>query len=661
MVDVTGSDNIGGTNQTADNTFTDGAFFFEWIELAFAPNNLPGAGFNMTDGSLGPTQTVYNAGTSDILNLPNSSGTLGPNDDTFAVRITTTLEVTTGGTYTFTLDSDDGSALYVDGNQVVIDDALQPTGSVESGTVVLGPGLHEITIIYFEQFGGVGLISTINGPDYAGPTALQDANIQSNAGDDTISAGEGDDVIDGGAGDDIIQGGAGNDIIEGGIGFDTISGGDGADIITDDNGGGDFDGGAGDDTISITGADFPVTVTGGSGNDDVTVFNSPGLTNTIDLGEGDDIFRGGDTVDIVTGGTGNDTIISGGGDDVLDGGDGDDSFILFTGDDTATGGLGNDNFFEGAGEGADVITDFNVGNTGALDDGDQTNNDFVDLSGFYNTTTLTSVNGVGGNFGNALAMLRADAEDGRLDGIIGGVDYSAQIVGVDLTLQDGAGGSVTGADLTFDNTNVVCFAKGTQIQTITGDCLIEDLQVGDRVLTMDNGYQEIKWIGGTRVSRETLSENPKLKPIRIRAGALGSDLPKTDLVVSPQHRILVRSVIAIRMFDTNEVLIPANKLLAIDGIDIVDDGQDAEYFHMLFDRHEIVFSNGAPTESLFTGPEALKSVSADAQREIATLFAGILEPDFVPVSARLIPAKGKHMKHLAERHQRNKKDLVSLN
>ncbi|WP_189799622.1 Hint domain-containing protein, partial [Tateyamaria sp. syn59] len=632
MANVTGSDNTGGVNQDPENTFGDGNFWFEWIEFPSLSNNsLAAAGFNIADGSLGPGQTVYNAGTSDTLNLPTQSGTLGNNDDFFGIRISTTLEVAAGGEYTFTLNSDDGSRLYVNGQEVVESDAARPVGTIETGSITLGPGQHEIVIIYYEAGGQVGLFSTIDGPDYAGPTDLEDANISANAGDDTISTGEG---------------------------FDNVSAGDGDDVITDDGDGGSFSGGAGNDTITVTGSVVTVDIDAGADDDEVTVFNAVGSSNTIDLGEGNDTFTGGDAADSVTGGEGDDVISAGAGNDLLDGGSGDDTFNLFTGDDTITGGLGNDVFNEGAGEGADVITDFNVGNTGSIDDGDQSNNDFVDLSGFYNTTTLTSVNGVGGNFGNALAMMRADAADGRLDGTIDGVNYTAQIGEVDLTLQDGTGGTVTGDDLTFDNTNVVCFTEGTWIKTVGGERRIEDLRVGDRVLTMDNGYQAIRWIGGTQVPYETLSENPKLRPIRIRAGALGSGLPNSDLMVSRQHRVLVRSAIAIRMFDTDEVLIPAIKLLDIDGIDVVDDLQEVAYFHMLFDHHEIVFSNGAPTESLFTGPEALKAVSTDAQKEIAALFPEIMDPHYDPTSARVIPEKGAQMRNLVKRHQKNRKDLL---
>lgn len=206
---------------------------------------------------------------------------------------------------------------------------------------------------------------------------------------------------------------------------------------------------------------------------------------------------------------------------------------------------------------------------------------------------------------------------------------------------------------------VPCFVAGTLIQTIHGEVLIEDLKNGDLVLTMDCGYQAICWIGGRRLSCSQLEANPKLMPIRIRAGTLGSGKPTKDLLVSPQHRILIRSKIAKRMFGESEVLIPAKKLTAIEGIDFAREVQGVEYFHILFQAHQIVFSNGAPTESLFTGPEALKSVSAAARLEIETLFPDITAPGFMPASARHIPKKGQQIKVMADRHQKNKQPLLA--
>lgn len=209
-----------------------------------------------------------------------------------------------------------------------------------------------------------------------------------------------------------------------------------------------------------------------------------------------------------------------------------------------------------------------------------------------------------------------------------------------------------------DLPDYVCFADGTQILTRTGQVAVEDLQVDDQILTMDNGYQPIRWIGSRALDSIDLAAKPSLKPIRIQAGALGQGLPEQDLVVSQQHRVFIRSIVAQRIFGTSEILVSAKKLLNLDGIDIDLDAVNVTYNHFLFDRHEIVFSNGTPTESLFTGAEALKSVGVEARREIATLFPEIMSRGFVPSPARPIPDKGKMIKKFAYRIHKNDKPAV---
>ncbi|WP_235216093.1 Hint domain-containing protein [Ruegeria halocynthiae] len=206
--------------------------------------------------------------------------------------------------------------------------------------------------------------------------------------------------------------------------------------------------------------------------------------------------------------------------------------------------------------------------------------------------------------------------------------------------------------------DVPCFAAGTLIETAQGPVCVEDLQVTDQILTYDNGYKPICWIGSRSLSRAELDAHPRLKPILIRADALGAGYPKQDLIVSPQHRILVSSAVAMRMFDCEDVLIPAKKLLSLDGVEVLQDTFDGiEYFHLLLDAHEIIWSNGAPTESLFIGPEALKAVSEEAQQEIKDLFPECFEPHFKAPSARYVPQKGKLMQKLVQRHQANHKPL----
>lgn len=236
-----------------------------------------------------------------------------------------------------------------------------------------------------------------------------------------------------------------------------------------------------------------------------------------------------------------------------------------------------------------------------------------------------------------------------------------------FTDPDGDGVFYGGANKTFvwngvtynniDHIQGVCFADGTLIETDRGAVAIENLSAGDLVLTLDNGLQPIRWIGSSKMSAQVLEEAPRLRPIRIGAGALGENKPETDLLVSPQHRVLVRSTIAQRMFGAPEVLVAAKQLCQVEGIDIAEDVVEVTYLHMLFDRHEVVFSNGAETESLYTGAEALKCVGPAAAEEIFTIFPELREHDYVPVAARPL-ATGRMGRKLAVRHAQNNKQLV---
>ena len=214
-------------------------------------------------------------------------------------------------------------------------------------------------------------------------------------------------------------------------------------------------------------------------------------------------------------------------------------------------------------------------------------------------------------------------------------------------------------DRTEFNQQIPCFAAGTLIATETGDLPVEMLVEGMRIATLDNGAQQLRWIGSRKLDAATLEANPNLRPVRISAGALGNGLPRRDLVVSPQHRILVRSKIASKMFGASEVLVAAKQLLQIEGIDIATDLTEVEYFHFLFDRHEIVLSEGAATESLYTGAEALKSVGDAAREEIFAIFPELrdMSEDTLPQSARIL-ASGRMGRKLAVRHAQHDKALI---
>jgi hypothetical protein len=138
---------------------------------------------------------------------------------------------------------------------------------------------------------------------------------------------------------------------------------------------------------------------------------------------------------------------------------------------------------------------------------------------------------------------------------------------------------------------------------------------------------------------------------------LGGGLPKADLLVSPQHRILVNSLIAERMSGEKEVLASARHLVQVDGIDIDASCEAIEYWHFMFDQHEIVEANGSLSESLFTGPEAFKAVPVEARDEILTLFPELQEASFSPEPARAL-LSGRMTRKLANRHREKGRALV---
>lgn len=204
----------------------------------------------------------------------------------------------------------------------------------------------------------------------------------------------------------------------------------------------------------------------------------------------------------------------------------------------------------------------------------------------------------------------------------------------------------------------VCFCKGTRIETLRGAVPVEGLRVGDRVLRADGGHAVLRRILQTELGAERLRRNDKLRPVRITAGALGQGLPRRDLLVSRQHRMLVTSPIARRMFGHADVLVPAIKLTALPGIWVDHTLAALAYYHLLFDAHEVIIAEGAPSESLLTGPEALRAVGPAARQEILTLFPELTRGDLAPTPARFIPC-GRRQKQLIARHAKNSKPLLA--
>jgi hypothetical protein len=170
-------------------------------------------------------------------------------------------------------------------------------------------------------------------------------------------------------------------------------------------------------------------------------------------------------------------------------------------------------------------------------------------------------------------------------------------------------------DVGFVNaTGVPCFVAGTLIATPEGERPAETLVPGDLVLTQDDGPQPLRWIGTRQVAA-----TGNFAPIHIRANTFGEH---RDLLVSPLHRVLIRDNLAELLFGEAEVLVAAR--------DLVNDrsvrrraGGEVIYVHLLFDRHQVVFSEGLETESFLPGPQTTKSFEREVVDEICAIFPEI--------------------------------------
>jgi len=216
-----------------------------------------------------------------------------------------------------------------------------------------------------------------------------------------------------------------------------------------------------------------------------------------------------------------------------------------------------------------------------------------------------------------------------------------------------AGGQSDSQVVTITISGVPCFTAGTMIDTDKGQVMVETLIPGDMIRTMDAGFQPVQWVGKRRLGAAELALKPKLRPIRIKDGALGNGLPRVELRLSPQHRVLVDSDVAKGLFGQAQILVPAVKLVGLPGISICEFQDHVTYCHVLLADHHVIFSNGAPTESMFIGTEAIKGLDAAARAEIIALFPEIVNGIAAAEPARLFVKQNKQVQRLKDSLQRS--------
>jgi hypothetical protein len=299
---------------------------------------------------------------------------------------------------------------------------------------------------------------------------------------------------------------------------------------------------------------------------------------------------------VLIGGAGNDTLSGGAGNDTLLAGDGNDTLIGGSGNDVLTGGAGNDLFRLADGFGSDRIADFDIGDA----DNDGFFDDQLDVSGLTDASgkpvNVWDIVVSADSFGNALLRF-PNGETLLLEGVT-----PAQLNSRSQLVRAG----------------IPCYAPGTMIDTPGGARDVATLVAGDLVNTQDHGAQAIRWVRHADQPLENVSA--EAKPVQIKAGALGRNLPFQDLVVSPQHRILVGGAGQLGRIFASETFAPAKSLTALPGIRHMQHKARITWVHFACDRHEVVTANGCLSESLLLGSMVVKGLQSAERMALSTIF-----------------------------------------
>jgi len=542
----------------------------------------------------------------------------------------------------------DDSLLGGDGNDSILGGDGNDTVNGGDGNDTVDGGIGDDVI---DTSGPVNVGAGIGVPDAGYPGVFPvDANpnndrdsVSGGDGNDSITTGDDDDTIDGGAGNDTINAGIDDDLVTGGIGDDSIIGSEGSDTIDAGDGNDTVYGGNDpalvvdifnleDDGTNPLGPDLDPnngrdSILGGTGND---VLYGQDDDDTISGGDDDDFIDGGIDDDLLFGDAGNDTVLGGQGNDTIDGGSGNDELDGGIGNDSIDGGIGNDTIRGGSGNdvinggdgndeirGGEGVDTLSGGDGGDLfidvTDGDIIDGGSGDPATDFDVLNLTGLLQPGGTFVIENAVPDTDPLDG--------VDDGSPNDGQDGTVVIRDAGGVVTARIDFTNIEsiVPCFTPGTLIATAKGQIRVEDLKPGDRVITRDNGMQEIAWVGQKHLTQKDFIAKPELKPVLIKAGSLGENMPERDMMVSPNHRMLIADKGASMYFDEPEVLAAAKHFVGKEGICHVDVSQTS-YIHFMFERHEVVLSDGTWTESFYPGDYTIDGLGEEQRAEILSLF-----------------------------------------
>ena len=164
--------------------------------------------------------------------------------------------------------------------------------------------------------------------------------------------------------------------------------------------------------------------------------------------------------------------------------------------------------------------------------------------------------------------------------------------------------------------DIMCFGQGSLLLTDSGYRPVEELRAGDTVVLATGARDQIRWIGSGALDSYALDLLPNMRPIRLQRDCLAPGYPFADLIVSPQHRVLVNSSEVRALNDGAEGLIAAKHLVGIPGIEVARNMTSVRYYHVLLSRHEVLFANGLPTESFLIGPRIARHLAPSLREDI---------------------------------------------
>lgn len=183
----------------------------------------------------------------------------------------------------------------------------------------------------------------------------------------------------------------------------------------------------------------------------------------------------------------------------------------------------------------------------------------------------------------------------------------------------------TAATAHRQSSGTICFVPGTRIDTPGGQAPVEDIAAGDRISTCDNGPQTVRWVGRRYISGGRFQAMPQLRPIRMRADFFGSGEPDGDLLLSPDHRIIIKGAAAQALFNTSEVLVRARDLINDSTVMFDHALRDVMYIHLMFENHQIVRANGVACESFHPANAELEQIETGQRLAMLEQFPTIAD------------------------------------